>query len=48
MVLDAIYGISWAWLSVNPVTLVRSRRKLIPEKEDDLQGFSNEEHVQNS
>jgi hypothetical protein len=42
--LDAIYGISWAWFSVNPVMLVRSWRELFPDLEDDdLQGFPNEE-----
>jgi hypothetical protein len=39
---NAIYGVSWAW-SVNPVTLVRSWRKLVPDLEDDLQDFPNEE-----
>jgi hypothetical protein len=48
-VLDAVYGVSRGWSSMNPVTLVRSWRKLIPNlEEDDLQGFSNEEQVQNS
>jgi hypothetical protein len=43
-VLDAIYGVSRAWCSVNPVALVRSWRKLVPDQgEDDLQGFPNEE-----
>jgi hypothetical protein len=43
-VLDAIYGVSWAWSSVNPVTLVRSWGKLLPDLEEDvLQCFPNEE-----
>jgi hypothetical protein len=34
------YGISEARSAVNPVTLVQSRRKLLPDlKDDDLQGF---------
>jgi hypothetical protein len=42
--LDAIYGASWAWSSVNPLTLVRSWRKLLPHlEEDDFQAFPNEE-----
>jgi hypothetical protein len=41
--LDAIYGVSRARSSVNPVTLVRSRRKLLPHlEENDLQSFRNE------
>jgi hypothetical protein len=44
MVLDAIYGMSRAWTSMNPVTLVQSWRKLLPDLEDDdVQGFPNEE-----
>jgi hypothetical protein len=44
MVLDAIYSISQAWSSVNPVTLVWSWRKLVPDlEEDDLQVFYIEE-----
>jgi hypothetical protein len=36
-------SVSWAWSSVNPVTLVRSWRKLLPDLEDDdLQSFPNE------
>jgi hypothetical protein len=43
-VLDAIYSVSRAWSCVNPRTLVRSWRKLLPDIEDDyLQGFPNEE-----
>jgi hypothetical protein len=42
MMLDVIYGESQAWSSMNPVTLVQSWRKLIPDREDDLQGFPNE------
>jgi hypothetical protein len=43
-VLDAINGVSWAWSSMNPVMLVRSWRKRLPDlEEDDLQGFPNEE-----
>jgi hypothetical protein len=43
-VVDAIYGESRAWTSMNPVTLVRSWRKLLPDqKDDDLRGFTNEE-----
>jgi hypothetical protein len=38
----AIYSISWAWCSVNPVTLVLSWKKLLSDV-DDLQGFPNEE-----
>jgi hypothetical protein len=42
--LGAIYGLYWAWLSMNPVTLVQSWRKLFSDLEDDdLQDFSNEE-----
>jgi hypothetical protein len=44
IVFDVIYGISWAWSSMNPVTLLLSWRKLVPDLEDDdLQGFRNEE-----
>jgi hypothetical protein len=48
LLLDAIYSVSWAWSSMNPVMLVRSWRKLLPDleqhdDEDDLQGFPNEE-----
>jgi hypothetical protein len=44
MVLDAIYGVSQAWFSVNPGMLVRLWRKLLTDIEgDDLQGFPNEE-----
>jgi hypothetical protein len=44
MNLDVIYSVCQAWSSVNPVPLVRSRRKLLPDLEgDDLQGFSNKE-----
>jgi hypothetical protein len=39
-----IYGICWAWSSVNPVMLVHSGRKHLPDLEDDLQGFPNEEN----
>jgi hypothetical protein len=43
-VLDAIYSISRAWSSINPVMLVQSWGKLIPELEkDDLQGFPNKD-----
>jgi hypothetical protein len=42
MALDVIYGELWSWSSVNPVTLVQSWRKLLPDlEEDDLQGFYN-------
>jgi hypothetical protein len=42
--LDAIYGLSWAWSSVNPVTLVWWWRRLVPDLGDhDLQDFDNEE-----
>jgi hypothetical protein len=42
IMLDAIYGVSQAWFSVNPVMLVQLWRKLLPDlDEDDLQGFSN-------
>jgi hypothetical protein len=41
MVLAAIYSVSWAWSSMNPVTLVSSWRKLLLDL-DDLQGFPNE------
>jgi hypothetical protein len=44
MELDDIYGISQAWPSVNPVTLVQSWRKPVPDLEEyGLQGFCNEE-----
>jgi hypothetical protein len=44
MVLDAIYGVSQARSSVNPVTLVQSWRRHLPDLEENvLQGFSNEE-----
>jgi hypothetical protein len=44
VVLDAVYSISQAWSSVNPVVLVRSRGKLHPGlKDDDMQGFPSEE-----
>jgi hypothetical protein len=42
-VLDVIYGLSQAWSSVNPVTLVQSWRKLLTDLENDLQGFPSEE-----
>jgi hypothetical protein len=42
-VLDAIFGLSWAWSSMDPVTLIQSWRKLLPDLEDDLQGFPNKE-----
>jgi hypothetical protein len=43
-VLDVIYGVSRASSSLNPVTLVRSWRKLLSDVDrDDLQGFPNEE-----
>jgi hypothetical protein len=46
MVLDAIYGVSQAWSSMNPVMVVQSRWKLLPDlEEDDLLGFSNKEQV---
>jgi hypothetical protein len=39
-----IYGVCQAWSSVNPVTLVWSWRKHLPDlEEDDLQGFPNRE-----
>jgi hypothetical protein len=42
--LDVIYGVSQAWSSVNPVMLVQSWRKLLPDTEqDDLQGFPSKE-----
>jgi hypothetical protein len=45
MVLDAIYGASQAWSFVNPITLVQSWRKLLPDlQDDDLQGFPNKEN----
>jgi hypothetical protein len=41
--LDAVYNISWAWSSMNLVMLIQSRRKHIPDLEqDELQGFHNE------
>jgi hypothetical protein len=44
MVLDAIYRVSWAWSSVNPVMLVQLWRKLLPYlEEDDFKSFPNEE-----
>jgi hypothetical protein len=43
-VLDAIYGLSLAWSSINPVKLVWIWRKLLPNLEDyDLQDLPNEE-----
>jgi hypothetical protein len=43
MLLDAIYGI-YAWSSVNPVMLVLSWRKLVPDLEEgNLQHFPKEE-----
>jgi hypothetical protein len=43
-VLDAIYGVSRAWSSMNSVTPIWSWRKPLPYlEEDDLQGFPNEE-----
>jgi hypothetical protein len=42
--LDAIYSVPWAKPSVNPVMLVRSWGKLLPNlQDDDLQGFHNKE-----
>jgi hypothetical protein len=41
MALNAVYAILQAWSSVNPETLVQSWRKLLPNLEDDLQGFPN-------
>jgi hypothetical protein len=42
MVLDAVYRVSRARYSVNPVMLVYSWRKLLPDLEkDDMQGFLN-------
>jgi hypothetical protein len=39
-----MYGLSWAQSAANPVTLVRSWRKLLSDlEEDDLQGFRNED-----
>jgi hypothetical protein len=44
MMLDAVYSASRAVSSVNPVTLIQSQRKLLPDLEDDhLQGLPNEE-----
>jgi hypothetical protein len=44
MVLDAIYRASRVCSSVNPVMLVRSWRKHLPDlEEDDLRGFPNKE-----
>jgi hypothetical protein len=41
---NVIYSVSRAWSSVNPVVLVGSCRKLLPDlEEDDLQGFPNKE-----
>jgi hypothetical protein len=43
MTLDAVYGAPQARSSVDPVMLVLSRRKLLPDlEEDDLQGFPND------
>jgi hypothetical protein len=41
--LEAVYNISQAWPSMNPVTLFRTWKKLLPGVEDDMQGFPNEE-----
>jgi hypothetical protein len=42
MVCGAKNGIPWAWSFMNPVTLVRLQKKLLPDlEEDDLQGFPN-------
>jgi hypothetical protein len=44
MVLDAIYSVSQAWSSMNPVMLVQPWMKLVPNiEEDDFQSFPNEE-----
>jgi hypothetical protein len=43
MLLDAVYTICQSWSSVNPVTLVRLWRKLVPDVEDDLYGFPTQE-----
>jgi hypothetical protein len=37
-----IYGVSQAWSCVNPVTLVQSWKKRLPDLKEDLQGFPNE------
>jgi hypothetical protein len=42
-VLGTIYGLSRAWSSMNPVMLVQSWRKLLPDLEDDMHSFPNEE-----
>jgi hypothetical protein len=42
MMLDAKKSVSWAWPSVNPVTLVPSWIKLLPDLEVDLKGSPNE------
>jgi hypothetical protein len=42
-VLAAIFGLSQAWSSINPVTLVQSWRKFLPDLEYGLQGFPNKE-----
>jgi hypothetical protein len=43
MVFDAIYGVSQAWSSMNPVMLIQSWRKRLPDlEEDDLHSFHNE------
>jgi hypothetical protein len=39
-----MYRISQAWSSINPRMLVQSRRKVLPDPEDDyLQGFPSKE-----
>jgi hypothetical protein len=44
VVLDAIYGKSQAWSSMDPVMLVQSWRKVLPVVEYyQLEGFHNEE-----
>jgi hypothetical protein len=42
-VLVAIYTLSRLWSFVNPVTLVQSCRKVLPDTDDDFQGFPGEE-----
>jgi hypothetical protein len=44
MMLEAVYSVSYAWSPMNPLLLVQSWRKLLPDTEEcDLQGFPNNE-----
>lgn len=41
--LDAIYSVSQAWSSMDPETLIQSQRNLLPDLEEDMQVFADEE-----